>query len=358
MKNIILFFSLIIPVTVFSQRVENLRSEQKGNNIIIYYDLFDVDENDSVLIEVYLSIDNGLTYEQPLTSVSGDVGSGITSGTNKEIIWDVLKDINELNSNAVRFMVKAYIHKNKIFKHNITISGFEKDINHVKIDKGKKQGLFDKQVFKLYLSYEIDTLKTKRYMIGKVKILNANTNESIGLIKLKNYTTKDDIIDNGFLIGSKSLFFSTTLGYPYKHNYGFHLDTSYTVDTPYGYSGNIAYYLNNNNLIGLKYLGYRYKTIYKKDAFVYKEYHHCIFINYEHWFKTNKKINISVNTGIGGLLRRHQFSPAINIGTSLNFKIIKNSYLRLQLIDFLYDLDKNNLLIMCQLGYIQTISFF
>lgn len=104
--HIFIFLMLCIPV-VFSQKITNVRATQEGNKISVYYDLNEAFENQLFDIKLYCSTDNGTTWGYPLQSVSNDVGTGISSGVNKKIIWDVLSEKNELKSNNVKFEIRA-----------------------------------------------------------------------------------------------------------------------------------------------------------------------------------------------------------------------------------------------------------
>lgn len=92
---IILFIILLhFPFLLFSQNhspeVSNVNFTQRtdGTHIVdIYYDLYDSD-GDELTISVQVSNDNGTSWNFSCENVSGDVGEGITSGTNKHIAWD------------------------------------------------------------------------------------------------------------------------------------------------------------------------------------------------------------------------------------------------------------------------------
>jgi formylglycine-generating enzyme required for sulfatase activity len=58
-------------------------------------------------VELYLSEDAGYTWQGPLKSVSGDVGSNISAGAGKKIYWEVLKDREVLEGDKIAFKVRA-----------------------------------------------------------------------------------------------------------------------------------------------------------------------------------------------------------------------------------------------------------
>jgi hypothetical protein len=98
---------LITPNNLLCQKIDNIRIEQVNDQIHIYYDLSEVDENEILKIEIYLSDDAGLTYSIIPKSVIGDVGLGISAGKNKKIIWYPLNDVNELIGENYKFKISA-----------------------------------------------------------------------------------------------------------------------------------------------------------------------------------------------------------------------------------------------------------
>jgi len=97
-----LFVSLFLLVALFakSQVVTNVRSEQDGNKINILYNIEKSKDGQTFKIGVACLTD-GRRFV--LKSVKGDVGDNIRGGYNKKIVWDVLKDVAELN--AAEFFV-------------------------------------------------------------------------------------------------------------------------------------------------------------------------------------------------------------------------------------------------------------
>lgn len=99
---------LQLPVPdLFSQRIEHVASQVSGTDIHIFYDLADLPYDQPVFVRVFVSTDGGITYGEPLKSVTGDVGMVVGSGMRKKIIWDVFSEVDELVSESVKFMVRA-----------------------------------------------------------------------------------------------------------------------------------------------------------------------------------------------------------------------------------------------------------
>ena len=92
---------------LFSQKVGNIRVEQVNDQIHVFYDLSEVDENRILKIEIFVSNNGGSTYEITPVSIFGDIGIGVNQGINKKIVWDVLNDFEELTGTDFRFKVSA-----------------------------------------------------------------------------------------------------------------------------------------------------------------------------------------------------------------------------------------------------------
>ena len=96
-----LFFSQ--DILLARQKVENVRVEQVGEDVYIYYDL--LGDEDKYQVKVRGSSDGGQTYTLPMKSVSGDVGKGVRPGRGKRIIWKALNDAGALEGDVFVFEV-------------------------------------------------------------------------------------------------------------------------------------------------------------------------------------------------------------------------------------------------------------
>jgi|GEM_PF-1453722 len=106
-KYLLLALLWAAPLLCFGQaQISNVRFEQSDDVILIkyYIDLKDAKEVKNV--KVSISLDGGLSY-QPLTKVSGDVGTVKKSG-EKQIIFDIFKELgHEDISGDFRFRVEG-----------------------------------------------------------------------------------------------------------------------------------------------------------------------------------------------------------------------------------------------------------
>lgn len=99
---------LIQSFTVKSQKVDSIRLEQTGDLIKVHYKILNSNPNQIFRISVLCSVNGGLKSQ--LNSLSGDFGENVIGGRDDYmILWDVLKDVNELNS--VEFFIRADIVK-------------------------------------------------------------------------------------------------------------------------------------------------------------------------------------------------------------------------------------------------------
>ena len=102
MKRLLfLCLGCLLSLFSFSQELGNIYSEQDGEKINIYYSILNAGEGQTFKISVSCATENRRFV---LKTVSGDVGDSITSGRFKKIIWDVLKDVDELGE--AEFFVK------------------------------------------------------------------------------------------------------------------------------------------------------------------------------------------------------------------------------------------------------------
>lgn len=87
-------------------RVTNVTAAQTSGstNVVFNYDI--ADQNNS-LVELDISDDSGSTWTVADTSVSGDVGSGITPGTGKTITWNAGTDFPNQNTSTMRVRIRA-----------------------------------------------------------------------------------------------------------------------------------------------------------------------------------------------------------------------------------------------------------
>lgn len=112
MKKVLLFIILCFSVLQAQNNVPvvsnvNFAMRQDGSKIVdIAYDVFDPNGK-TLYVKVEASSDAGETWNLRIDKMTGDVGFGITSGTNKEIVWNAVKDNPEFYSERVQIKISA-----------------------------------------------------------------------------------------------------------------------------------------------------------------------------------------------------------------------------------------------------------
>ena len=99
------------PVTpAFSREdisVKNVRFDVFGGKIVVHYDLTGPTDR-SYLVKVTVRRTQLPTYEYSPRTISGDVGQGKFSGSNREITWEILREYpNGIEGSDFYFRVEA-----------------------------------------------------------------------------------------------------------------------------------------------------------------------------------------------------------------------------------------------------------
>lgn len=92
-KTVTFIFCFVMALSMqsFAQNLDIDFIEFTGRNVVVHYTLDDgANSNRQFLVQLYSSQDN---FSVPLTKVTGDVGSEVSSGVDKKIIWDVTKEL-------------------------------------------------------------------------------------------------------------------------------------------------------------------------------------------------------------------------------------------------------------------------
>ena len=102
-KHILLILLFFQAITTHAQKVSNVTFRQEQSSIIISYDL---ETKKPCKISLFVSTDDGKTWQGPLKKVTGDVGAKIASG-NHSITWNVLEEFEELRGDKIKFQIRA-----------------------------------------------------------------------------------------------------------------------------------------------------------------------------------------------------------------------------------------------------------
>ena len=102
-KHILLIFLFLHAITSHAQKVSNITFRQEQSTIIVSYDL---ETKTPCEISLFVSTDDGNTWQGPLKKVTGEAGAKIASGNNS-ITWNVLEEFEELRGDKIKFQVRA-----------------------------------------------------------------------------------------------------------------------------------------------------------------------------------------------------------------------------------------------------------
>ncbi len=102
-NNFFFLFLCLLGITTHAQKVSNITFRQEQSTIIISYDL---ETKTTCKISLFVSTDDGKTWQGPLKKVTGDAGAKIASG-NHSITWNVLEEFEELRGDKIKFQVRA-----------------------------------------------------------------------------------------------------------------------------------------------------------------------------------------------------------------------------------------------------------
>jgi len=140
--TLILLISIGLFHLIYAQTVDSIKIEQAGDKILIHYKI--LQSNELQVFRVILSCFTSTGMKLEPKSLSGDFGENITGGkTDYMIVWDVLKDMDELQS--AEFSVKAELVKGKAtFTKGPNLTGWDKkrfDIFLITLVPGPKYGI-------------------------------------------------------------------------------------------------------------------------------------------------------------------------------------------------------------------------
>ena len=111
MKNRLAYLFALFALPVLANtppEITNVRASQRPDTklVDIYYDAADAD-GDALKIRVEISDNDGVKYSVPALTFTGDIGEGISPGTNKHIVWDAGKDWDGEYSDQMRVKIYA-----------------------------------------------------------------------------------------------------------------------------------------------------------------------------------------------------------------------------------------------------------
>lgn len=237
-KNIILGLFLLIIQVAQSQDIKDINHQREGNKMLItysiskakFYQLFDID--------VYVSLDNGQNFIGPLKEVEGDVGARISSGKNKQIYWDVFRELDQLKGEII-FDIRAKVIKDIDYKYFIVyqgnnISPYGLKFGHIGLI-GWYVSVLTNTNFNMY-EYEMDNDVVQDYPADQYYVLSDKKIYSRYSIVLgANYQfLKNLYVSAGVGYGHKELLYEFN---EYSYSNDALLGNSYLINNSESYSG-------------------------------------------------------------------------------------------------------------------------
>jgi len=134
-RKYLFFFMLALPLLSISQKVDNIRFEQIGKQIHIYYDL---EGDQEYTVQVFCSNDNGQSWGRALQMVTGAVGENQKPGNGKIIVWDVINEKERLRG-YIKFKIEIREIKNVAIKNR---GLFPSTSPRIRDDNSKSKGIY------------------------------------------------------------------------------------------------------------------------------------------------------------------------------------------------------------------------
>jgi hypothetical protein len=100
---VIAWVSILIPLALQGQTIENVNATPRGDLIIVEYDLKPTAGATEFKISLYGSHNN---YREPIRFVTGDVGERVMSGTRRTITWAVKNELMNFTGD-IQFEVRG-----------------------------------------------------------------------------------------------------------------------------------------------------------------------------------------------------------------------------------------------------------
>ena len=101
------FLSLIaLPSSGQEMNIDYI--EFSGRNVVVHYNLDDgANSSRQFLVQLYSSQDN---YSTPLTRITGDFGTEVSSGFDKKIVWDITKELGPTYKGEIALELRGRVY--------------------------------------------------------------------------------------------------------------------------------------------------------------------------------------------------------------------------------------------------------
>ncbi len=209
--------------SAFSQNITNIKaSVTYDNKIAVSYQITGAKYYQSFNVSLFVSPDNGVTWQGPLTEVKGDVGEGIEKG-KKVIYWDFLNEIPIVNEDVI-FDVRVEVIERKVEK-SFFISYVGNDVTPF----GVRVGLLGKTGFYIEARMSPSAFNEAAYTYEDGSIKNYNKPGYYEFTSAEGWSAFSVVAGATFQLG-KTGFIYTGAGYAFE-KYLFAID-EYTYNPP------------------------------------------------------------------------------------------------------------------------------
>lgn len=116
--GVAVLLSLVFTTSAFSQEIKNIRVTQEGTRVNVQYDLDG--KNQTFKVNLYYTVNEGITWLGPLKGATGDVGDKVQPGINKKITWDLLSEA-DIKEGYLQFKVVADVTEVPVTTNQATI---------------------------------------------------------------------------------------------------------------------------------------------------------------------------------------------------------------------------------------------
>jgi PEGA domain len=192
---------------LIAQTVKNIKTKTNEKSIIITYDL--IADNPQSRIDITVFFGDSKSQLNYLTNASGDIGTEVEAGTNKEIL---ITDLEAFGSDLVDLtfrIVASYTHNLKVGTLSVTTDPAEAKLYIEKVLVGKTDIVLDSQrvgTYHLKLVHQGYLTVEKEVNINEGETTHLNEILTPGYLSTINSNpSESELIINGAIVGSTPL---------------------------------------------------------------------------------------------------------------------------------------------------------
>lgn len=103
MKIIFILFLMCMGIILNAQKIYHVRTDVSDNNFTVKYDISG-SEGQKCAVRLFVSTDEGKTFDKEVTDAIGDIGDNVEVGKKKKITWDASNE--NLDAEKVKFSLQ------------------------------------------------------------------------------------------------------------------------------------------------------------------------------------------------------------------------------------------------------------